>query len=156
MLAFSLSAPSGWADQVSEALFKKGYQQLMAGAYSAAIENFNRGLQSNPDDALAHFYLGQAKWSLGQKDAAATEFKESLRIDSNSLVANQARTRLNDVFRSGYSGKVFHNSSQYEELVYGDVQPICIQQATRNTEITFSEDGSGGRMVQTSKSVAPG
>mgnify|MGYP001602651048 CR=1 FL=1 len=117
MLAFSLSAPSGWADQVSEALFKKGYQQLMAGAYSAAIENFNRGLQSNPDDALAHFYLGQAKWSLGQKDAAATEFKESLRIDSNSLVANQARTRLNDVFRSGYSGKVFHNSSQYEELV---------------------------------------
>ena len=137
---------------VSDALFKKGYQQLQAGAYAAAAQSFRTGLQTNPDDPLAHFYLGQAEWSLGQKVDAAKEFKDSLRLDANSTVSVKAKTRLEDLVRESltvgtYEYRDERVSSRSRTLEDKTEVVYCSQSAATKVTLKFNQGGNGGRQT---------
>ena len=74
--------------------FAKGFDLLKAGKSSKAAAIFEKGLKEEPDNALAHFYLGEAYFNLKKIAKAQEHFRTSLEIDSNSRVAEIANIRL--------------------------------------------------------------
>ena len=80
------------ADQ-GEQEFASGWDLLKQNKYQEARTALEAGLQKNPSNALAHFYLAEA--CRGQKDwhCAAEHYETSLELDEQSSVAGLAKSR---------------------------------------------------------------
>ena len=80
-----------WAQVDAHKLFLDGFRLLEAGKAKAAAARFEWGLDVEPDNAQARFYLGEAYLATGRKNHAIEQWRRSLDIDANSLVAGDAQ-----------------------------------------------------------------
>jgi formylglycine-generating enzyme required for sulfatase activity len=71
--------------------FAAGYDFLRQQQYQEARTAYEAGLQQNPANALAHFYLGEACRGLRTWTCAETHYETSLELDAQSQVAGLAK-----------------------------------------------------------------
>ena len=71
--------------------FATGYDFLKQQQYQEARTAYEAGLQQNPANALAHFYLGEACRGLKTWACAETHYETSLELDVHSSVAGLAK-----------------------------------------------------------------
>lgn len=96
LIAFMLiKPPDGIADdKQAQPLFFQAFELLKTSNYAAAAEKFEQGLEHDPQNAQAHFYLGEAYRFLNKADKAHEHYEQSLEINDNTDVAGEARQRL--------------------------------------------------------------
>ena len=63
----------------SNDLVKEGVQLIIRKDFSGAVEKLRLALTSNPNNAEAHFYKGQAHYFLNEYDTAAAELDQALK-----------------------------------------------------------------------------
>ena len=73
--------------------FTSGYESLKQHKYQEARTAFETGLQENPANAMAHFYLGDACRGLKAWACAEEHYQTSLELDEKSSVADLAKQR---------------------------------------------------------------
>jgi formylglycine-generating enzyme required for sulfatase activity len=73
--------------------FSAGYDFLKQHKYQEARAAYEVGLQQNPANAMAHFYLGDACRGLKAWVCAETHYETSLELDAKSSVAVLAKQR---------------------------------------------------------------
>ncbi|MGH7182913.1 MAG: SUMF1/EgtB/PvdO family nonheme iron enzyme, partial [Nitrospiraceae bacterium] len=73
--------------------FTAGYEFLKQQKYQEARAAFEAGLQENPANAMAHFYLGDACRGLKAWACAEEHYQTSLELDAKSSVAGLAKQR---------------------------------------------------------------
>ncbi|HJS67745.1 MAG TPA: SUMF1/EgtB/PvdO family nonheme iron enzyme [Nitrospiraceae bacterium] len=73
--------------------FAKAYDFLNQQKYQEARTAYEVGLQDNPSDAMAHFYLGDACRGLKAWVCAEEHYETSLELDAKSSVAGLAKQR---------------------------------------------------------------
>jgi formylglycine-generating enzyme required for sulfatase activity len=73
--------------------FATGYDFLKQQKYQKARTTFEAGLQLNPANAMAHFYLGDACRGLKAWACAEEHYETSLELDEQSSVAGLAKQR---------------------------------------------------------------
>ena len=95
LVSIPLGAPADDTDP--RALFAQGYYLLQNGQPSKAVEKFEQGLKIDPNNAQAHYYLGEAYLAMSRGDMAKEHYERSLLIDAHSDVADDARKRLADM-----------------------------------------------------------
>lgn len=71
-----------------------GKALLEEGKAKEAVARFEEQLKSDPDNAAAHYFLGEALWHLGEKDKARAEIANSLKLDPGHPYAVDARMHL--------------------------------------------------------------
>ena len=83
------------AESVDEAAkkFSTGYGFLKQQKYQEARTAYEAGLQQNPANAMAHFYLGDACRGLKAWACAEEHYETSLDLDAKSSVADLAKQR---------------------------------------------------------------
>ena len=59
--------------------------------HEKALKSFNTVLQADPDDPQVHYYLGQIKAKLEQREAAIEEFRRAIRLDPVNVSAYYAQ-----------------------------------------------------------------
>ena len=80
------------ADESAEK-FATGYNFLKQQKYLEARTAYETGLEQNPANAMAHFYLGDACRGLKAWACAEEHYETSLELDAKSSVAGLARQR---------------------------------------------------------------
>src|SRR5512134_3468098 len=73
--------------------FAAGYDFLKQQQYQEARTAYEAGLQQNPANALAHFYLGEACRGLKTWACAEAHYETSQELDAKSSVAGLAKQR---------------------------------------------------------------
>jgi formylglycine-generating enzyme required for sulfatase activity len=73
--------------------FSTGYDFLKQHKYQEARTAYEAGLQHNPVNAMAHFYLGDACRGLKDWACAEAHYETSLELDAKSSVAGLAKQR---------------------------------------------------------------
>ena len=58
--------------------------------HEEALKAFQTVLRSDPDDPLVHYYIGQVKAKLGDRQAAVEEFHNTIRLDPTNVSAHYA------------------------------------------------------------------
>jgi len=86
MLIFAASALGSPMDE--------GIQAYNTHNYRVALSHFNQAIENNPSDALPHYYKANTLIELSQTAQAMVEYKEVLRLDPYSDMANYARRAL--------------------------------------------------------------
>lgn len=124
----------------AEDLFFKGYGQLKSRDYAAAVESFKKGLLLAPNDPLAHFYLAQSLWAQGATELAMSEYRASLSIDSQSSVAQEARSHIQE-FEAGKAtrtvvGKTYAVESDDTQIV----KAYCQTAIHRSIRLIFDKE----------------
>lgn len=84
----------------AQALFKIAYDDLINGDSSASALQFVRGLQIDPGDGLAHYYLGVAYERLGRADYAAIQYRRVADGWPNTEHGLRAASRMNEMVDS--------------------------------------------------------
>lgn len=82
------------ADEVSDAAFYDAFELLRAQQWDEAITKFEEGLERDPGNATARFYLGEAYYGAKQPDAARSNWQQALEADPNAEWASNASERL--------------------------------------------------------------
>jgi tetratricopeptide (TPR) repeat protein len=80
------------ADERSK-MFVAGHQYLKQQKYQEARVAFEAHLQQHPENAMAHFYLGDACRGLKAWACAESHYETSLELDAQSSVAGLAKQR---------------------------------------------------------------
>ena len=80
-----------------------------------AVENAKEEVRKNPDDALAHFFLGNAYSNSGKYQKAIKSFKQAIRIDPDFAGAHIGL------------GDAYYKSSKYKEAIESYKQAIRIK-----------------------------
>src|SRR5580704_7208077 len=70
-----------------DALVSRAQIDLHENQSNAAVTSLQEVLARDPDNALAHYYLGEAYEQLGDSSRAASEFREAIRIEPGSVEA---------------------------------------------------------------------
>jgi len=78
-------------------ILAQGFYLLQNGQPSKAVDKFEQGLKIDPNNAEAHYYLGEAYRAMSRDDLAKEHYETSLSIDAHSEVADNARKRLADM-----------------------------------------------------------
>jgi formylglycine-generating enzyme required for sulfatase activity len=105
LLGLALALPIGSSAQGDpQQLFFDGFELIKAGKVEAAAAKLELGLDSDPRNALAHYFLGEAYLAMGKKDRGAEEFRTSLDLDPKSQVSDQGRRRLTELSRNPFAG----------------------------------------------------
>src|SRR3569623_1000 len=74
--------------------FSQGFELIRAGKPKEATAKFEHGLKTEPNNALAHFYLAEAYFGQKQNDMSKAHNQKSLEIDPSGPVAQDAKYRL--------------------------------------------------------------
>jgi len=90
-LVLTLSAIGAETPQAS---FASGFELLKAGKAKEAASKFETGLKTDPKNALAHFYLGEAYAALKRPKDAKKQYQASLDLDAAGPVAEKAKGKL--------------------------------------------------------------
>lgn len=77
-LAALLALAAGAAAEDAQALFAQGYELYKGGLYKGAIALFQQGLDGDPGNGLAHFYLAESHYKLGQLQPALEHYRQSI------------------------------------------------------------------------------
>lgn len=98
-LIFALSitfglASGAFADEAADKAFYDAFELLKAKKADAAIVKFDQGLKTDPSNATARFYLGEAHYAAGHPKRARSNWQRALNSAPNSEWAPQARQRL--------------------------------------------------------------
>ena len=88
-----LTIAAASADDKGAKKFAKAYEFLTQQKYQEARTAYEVGLQDNPTDAMAHFYLGDACRGLKAWACAEEHYEASLDLDAKSSVAGLAKQR---------------------------------------------------------------
>ena len=72
-------------------------------SYAGEVEDAKEEVRNNPDDALAHFFLGVAYAELGMQKEAIGSLKQAIRIDPD-----HAKAHFN-------LGSAYYNSGMYKK-----------------------------------------
>jgi hypothetical protein len=89
-------AASAASDDAQE-IFKIAYDDLINGDPSASALQFVRGLQIDPSDGLAHYYLGVAYERLGRTDYAAIQYRRVADGWPETQHGARAAARMNEM-----------------------------------------------------------
>lgn len=81
LLIFLLSATGLRAQYDKQQFFYRGQQLIIEGRYPAAIENFNRLIQLDPELYEAYMFRGIGKYNLGDYMGAKADFDRALSIN---------------------------------------------------------------------------
>ena len=73
--------------------FAKAYDFLKQQKYQEARTAYEVGLQDNPTDAMAHFYLGDACRGLKAWACAEEHYETALELNAKSMVVGLAKQR---------------------------------------------------------------
>jgi formylglycine-generating enzyme required for sulfatase activity len=73
--------------------FAAGYDFLKQQKYQEARTAFEANVQQHPANAMAHFYLGEACWSLKAWACAEAHYETTLELDAKSSVVGLAKQR---------------------------------------------------------------
>ncbi len=65
----------------------------LKGDYTAALVQWRRAVQFDPEDGKAHFYLGVALEQQGQADEAVAELQKAVELDPNNALAYSSLAR---------------------------------------------------------------
>ena len=90
----STRKPASGQPKPAQQIFYDGFEAYKANRFQDAIGLFEQGLQRDPTNALAAFYLGEAYGKTGNQGKAQQWYAASVATDPQSEVAEQARTRL--------------------------------------------------------------
>jgi formylglycine-generating enzyme required for sulfatase activity len=95
LLSFNpdLTIAAAAADDKGAKKFSKAYELLTQHKYQDARTAYEGGLQDNPTDAMAHFYLGDACRGLKAWACAEEHYETLLELDAKSPVAGLAKQR---------------------------------------------------------------
>jgi tetratricopeptide (TPR) repeat protein len=66
---------------ISYYYFQQGYAHVEAGEYERAIEDYDRAIDIDPDDALAYNDRGVAYFALGEYERAIEDYDRAIEID---------------------------------------------------------------------------
>jgi formylglycine-generating enzyme required for sulfatase activity len=88
------SRPASGQPKTAQQLFYDAFEAYKANRFKEAIAQFEKGLQQEPTNALAAFYLGEAYAKSGDQAKAQKWYAASVAADPQSEVAGQARERL--------------------------------------------------------------
>ena len=78
-------------------LLNLGIEKYNAGDYAAALAQFDRVVQQDPEMADAYYYRGLAQLASGNSAAAKADFEKLLAIDPQNPKAAEAREFLKDL-----------------------------------------------------------
>src|SRR6476646_3080895 len=86
------AAPTTKPQMSAVDLYNRGVDQLDAGNYQGAIDNFTQALQLNPKDADAYYNRGYARHVLGKYQEAIADYTEAIRLkpDYGDAYGNRA------------------------------------------------------------------
>jgi tetratricopeptide (TPR) repeat protein len=76
LIAVTLALGSASA-QDTQALFAQGYELYKGGLYKGAVKLFEEGLAAEPDNGLAHFYLAECQYKLGNLAGALDHYRQA-------------------------------------------------------------------------------
>jgi tetratricopeptide (TPR) repeat protein len=88
------SATATLADEASDKAFYDAFELLKAKKPDQAIVKFTAGLKSDPNNATARFYLGEAQFAARHPKQARVNWQKALDAAPRSEWASQARKRL--------------------------------------------------------------
>ena len=109
--------------------FAAGYDFLKQHKYQEARTAFEAGLQQNPSNAMAHFYLGDACRGLKAWACAEEHYEASLELDAKSSVAGLAKQR-------GRKAKIWRLLDEGKQAInQPDVSPTKVAQAEDTLDI---------------------
>ena len=81
-----LSDYRGWLEELekdtyvfktAEEAFRYGRYSWVSGNYTAAIQDYNKAIELNPDYANAYYNRGLAKYKLGDKDGSCLDWSKA-------------------------------------------------------------------------------
>ena len=98
--------------------FVAGHDYLKQQKYQEARTAFEAGLQHNPADVMAHFYLGNACLGLKAWACAEAHYETSLRLNAKSSVARLAKPR-------GRKAKVWRLLDEGKQVINGPKAPLA-------------------------------
>ncbi|MEX2649513.1 MAG: tetratricopeptide repeat protein [Alphaproteobacteria bacterium] len=75
--------------QDTQALFAQGYELYKGGLYKGAIALFEEGLAAEPGNGLAHYYLAECRYKLGDLAQALDHYRQAAAL----LPAGEEATR---------------------------------------------------------------
>lgn len=101
-------------------------------AFERAVEAYEKWLRSNPDDDVAHFYLGRTYSKLLRDEEAEKEFKDAVRLKPDDT---EYQTEL---------GAVLIKLANYREAV-GPLKKAIELDPTNDRAISLLEDAQAGR-----------
>lgn len=101
-------------------------------AFERAVEAYEKWLKENPDDDVAHFYLGRTYSKLLRDEEAEREFKQAVRLKPDDT---EYQTEL---------GAVLIKLANYREAV-GPLKKAIELDATNDRAISLLEDAQAGR-----------
>jgi hypothetical protein len=74
--------------------FAAGISSYWSGAYGRAEEQFQAAIRNDNQDARYHYYLGLARWSQGNRDAARNAFERGAELERQNRPAREAINAL--------------------------------------------------------------
>ena len=107
--------------------FSAGYNFLQQHKYQEARTAFEAGLQQYPENALAHFYLGESCQGLKAWACAEVHYETSLELDAQSSVTSLAKQR-------GRKAKVWRLLDEGKQVIN---EPSALPQQVAQAEDTL-------------------
>ena len=157
-------AAAGASAQDAQQLFAEGFELLGQNKAVQAAAKFERGLKSDPNNAMARFYLGEAYLATGEGEKARSQWGKSLESDPKSEVAVAARKRLTEASAAPAGGKtgnggvaagtVFRDCPQCPEMVV--ITPGRFVMGSPRDESSREESEGPPRMVTLAAPFAAG
>jgi len=80
--------------RVAQGKFEQGFELFRAGEFRAAVLRFDEGLEIDPANGVAHFYLGESHARLGEARRAALQYRLTLELAPDTKEAAIAKTKL--------------------------------------------------------------
>jgi tetratricopeptide (TPR) repeat protein len=84
-------SPASAASEDSKTLFAQGFELYKSEIYRGAIALFQQGLASDPNNGLAHFYLAECHYKLGELAPALEHYRTATALLPDGEEATRAR-----------------------------------------------------------------
>ena len=111
-------------DNVREKYFEKGKSYFNRKQYNQAIAEFQEAVKIAPNFKIAHRYLGEAHFKLGDLKTAEKKAREALRIDDAYESASKLLVKIKQKHKE--HGDDYQNRKAYTEAVKSYLQAIRI------------------------------
>lgn len=140
--------------------FVSGIQLYKAGDYANAKNALSADINKDPSNAFAHYYLAMCFVKLNDLNSAKNEYKQAIKLNESSAIANYAIEGLNNLGDKAFISKetVIPNKekSAYATSPYGSIDnPICtenkepkIEKAKKLNEVSVNKTTKNEKPTQ--------
>jgi len=132
----------------AQALFTTGFSLWQSGDFVSAVKAFKQGLDIDPANASANYYLGDCLLRSKQREEAKTFFSRASALGGTSPEAFKAATALEEMAKPVPFEEI--SSSEIEESLIG-----TWQFEGRSTKFTIAKESSGALKVSGSTNCFP-